>query len=250
MVKEKIIEALEEMFDMKNDGITIALPAEQVQDAKDRDCLGFTISQIERTDQLLHVVRGGTQKEREPELIARKRKLISEVWARLRQARDRTRQREYSAEAIRHYHELCRLWINAGGSVLLIQQNEKEEGFMPWEERARIIEEDNRARQRRKEEEDVRKREADRRRREEQITKKGRLVYGIESLARGVDHAFGFVCDAIVPLLIVYLPIRFLAIGIWKLLGWLAGAAGAEATRAVKAARTKARDFEKATRPE
>ncbi len=96
----------------------------------------------------------------------------------------------------------------------------------------------------------AREREEAKRRHEERVAEKGRLVCAVEDVVKGADE-FGRVISSIFfPFVLIYLPVRLLFVGLGKLAHWLWREASDEATRAVKAARTKARDFEKATRPE
>ena len=96
----------------------------------------------------------------------------------------------------------------------------------------------------------AREREEAKRRHEERVAEKGWLVCTMEDVVKGADEFGRVVSSIFFPLVLIYLPVRLLFVGLGKLARWLWREASDEATRAVKVARTKARDFEKATRLE
>lgn len=79
---------------------------------------------------------------------------------------------------------------------------------------------------------------------------RGAVAYWVQTVADVVDKIFLFVCMIAWPLLIIYFPLKLLIMGVWELIYWSYSNTPRWLTRAVRAARTKARDFEKATRPE
>ncbi len=96
----------------------------------------------------------------------------------------------------------------------------------------------------------AREREEAKRRHEERVAEKGRLVCAVEDVVKGADEFGRVISSVFFPFVLIYLPVRLFLVGLGKLAHWLWREASDEATRAVKAARTKARNFEKATRPE
>jgi hypothetical protein len=79
---------------------------------------------------------------------------------------------------------------------------------------------------------------------------RGAVAYWVQTIADYIDRGFVLLCMVLWPFMIVYFPVRLLAKGVWELIYWTYSNAPRWLTRAVKAARTRARDFEKATRPE